>query len=1194
MIEIEYNKNQSIKKLKLLLLKLYLNKIKKLIQFYGINCFFSYAWEDKITKQTPEQIEELKEYLECAGIDVKFDLIDDHQRLASDLVLFKQLILEVDYVILFCSNNLLNKLKSEEYYHIQDEVSCISERYIQEKTIRCQSNNSGNNTRIICLNLGSEKIVYNTKQNLSFEAYRKIEILREISNNFLTKYLKAKDFNNLTEILFELLLYFSPVAVNKGVEYIYKEFLSLIKEIVIKDYSYLHIENYLSCWDKLATKNVVLNISGYLQQQYLNAFSPEYVRVELEAKIIQAPLDIQCCRYDGTVVKDIVYPAINDLLENKLIIISGGFGMGKSILCKHITNLWAKSDPGLLDFKFVFFIEFSNIKESRYPCKNILENPYNEIDIIIKECFKGESYDLILPLLLKINIEHYKDQILWIIDGYNDLDENIPSYLSNILKNIIHSYYVILTKEEHQNNFVYYQLHGFNESAKQKYIKSFFYTQSLAVSINATRLLQFIDYNKIFLGHLTSIPLFLKYICNIWLDYIQDKHTLLDLNLTRLYQEIWLRIIARSFPEYSDAKYAQLSSLKFPILIIREIALNLYIIGSDEFEISTLNKLIKAVLLQYKFEINPKFMLDEILKMKILFKKQGRLKFIDHSLQVFLAAQSFTVDLQKSSCSFHNRLLENIVAKKYTDGGILLYMFVSGLLYNNSQEISTQASKVFWNSVFDGSDLVRFNEIYLGLKCLTETNYEEILKKYQSINFFIVTTIDYMVSYMLKLKLLKSNSYLGDINRLLLDFAKNCNIMNIIINIIDIGCLYRFIKFILLESESARNIMFNWILRLDLNSQRKIIYITKTINKKKYEEINSSKQLLEIAIDCNASRFFQIIKDFIVLHEIFDTEIIDIICGIIINLNDDATVNQKILSDIKRGDFIEFQHNCREVLLSNDLSYAYLNLVHQILNDDAILNQHLKIIKFGTENSLLKKNIDTMIYFNTLNQTSKEDSCCASFLGSYYGQSSDEIYVSSEDFGSDVFSEYDESDYDLSAAVEIDLAPKILDKELFELIEIFHVYNEENFGKIILKRLIFNCCQEKLQILDNKVVIYDKKHGATLESFEIANHNFREACIRLLNIFKRNYFTTPIFDSWNAGEGMQVNSSAVSNFCDYCESKQQKYNQELRQYLDYCLSLRENLNQNGSIASSSISDCMTTIEKPSSFLLINRSLNCFM
>ncbi|MBU1668125.1 NACHT domain-containing protein [bacterium] len=216
------------------------------------------------------------------------------------------------------------------------------------------------------------------------------------------------------------------------------------------------------------------------------------------------------------------------LSETPKLLIYGDAGIGKTTLCKYIAYKWVKDK--LTKFDYVIYLPL-RVWESKGLAGAIKDYYYNEEE--------NRSFELI------DNIHNYSQDILFLFDGYDELNEKKKSDLKqNHLPKLEN--YIIVSRpigynENEFNIDKAYQSIGYLPNDISEYIDKFFDSSQQNLDLK-----HFLEQNTS-IAYLAHIPLILEIICVLWK---QKKSKLSDsMTMTELYREVVESILAKHFEQ---------------------------------------------------------------------------------------------------------------------------------------------------------------------------------------------------------------------------------------------------------------------------------------------------------------------------------------------------------------------------------------------------------------------------------------------------------------------------------------------------------------------------------------------------------------------------------------------------------------------------------------------------------------------
>lgn len=423
----------------------------------------------------------------------------------------------------------------------------------------------------------------------------------------------------------------------------------------------------------------------------------------------------------------------NDMLsvfeKNEKILILGKAGMGKSALCKNIIYQFASNELWQQRFKWVFYIPLRNLNEVRYPKT---ESIYREIDIIFKECLPMND-----PILKNLIYEEVDtENILWLLDGYHELQEPVPIHLEKVLKKLLEKKNVIITSRHHESISKLdvnkrLEIKGFKPENIEDYVRSFFYNET----DESENLLEFLKDSK--KEEVAHAPISLELICNIW-KWDKKKITQQNsLTITKLYKDISLWLMHRFLSE----KGYKVVDLEDEHRVWRRLFEEVSALEKIAFYLMERNQL---VLTHKEFEtIVPNIKKDKSLYVDIIdirllalmgSPENHNYEFVHQSFQEYFAARYIVKSLQLPLDNIeYKRVVNFIKSQKYTEFNQLLFNFTSGLL-----DAESKFAKIYWENIHSYPiDVTGIKHICLLLSCLQETDCDVIFSICPNIKEYI-------------------------------------------------------------------------------------------------------------------------------------------------------------------------------------------------------------------------------------------------------------------------------------------------------------------------------------------------------------------------------------------------------------------------------------------------------------------------
>ncbi|CAF2846162.1 unnamed protein product [Rotaria sp. Silwood2] len=212
-------------------------------------------------------------------------------------------------------------------------------------------------------------------------------------------------------------------------------------------------------------------------------------------------------------IKDIFETCKN---QKKQVLVFGRAGIGKSTFCRYVAYKWATGSYWP-QYELLAFIPLRRLTTNRYPLLPPGQS-YSLIDLVKTEVF---PYDLSEKdkILLK---KHYDTKkILWILDGYDEIVQNVPHHLEGLFEQLLKTPHHILTSRPYLNTLSYnvqMEITGFIDQNIIKYVEQFFDQMKDELddaSIQSEKLLSFLQSNASIWG-VAHIPINLELICSLW------------------------------------------------------------------------------------------------------------------------------------------------------------------------------------------------------------------------------------------------------------------------------------------------------------------------------------------------------------------------------------------------------------------------------------------------------------------------------------------------------------------------------------------------------------------------------------------------------------------------------------------------------------------------------------------------------
>ncbi|CAF1488706.1 unnamed protein product [Adineta steineri] len=432
--------------------------------------------------------------------------------------------------------------------------------------------------------------------------------------------------------------------------------------------------------------------------------------------------------------------------QEKKVLVFGRAGIGKSTFCRYITYQWAIGSYWP-EYELLALIPLRRLTADRYPPLSNGQN-YSLIDLVKKEIFSynlSESEDK----LLKKHFDAKKT--LWILDGYDELVQNIPSHLECLFEQLLKTPHHILTSRPYQNALAYHvqmEITGFTDKNIERYVKQFFeqIKDELDNSLNRSqKLFTFLQANPSIWG-VAHIPVNLELICSLWSneEFIETK----ELTITSLYTEMveWL---CRRYLSVPNKKIQNISKDDVNQRCEKELAFleNLAFNGMKSSTIILRPNLLRKALNEENVSLHNH---PHILNMGILksFKKQGidtQIEtdkdhyFVHLSFQEYFAGRYLIKALKDSST--HQEEIKFIQREKYNQRYALVFTFLSGL---SSEDDANTCLDIFWELILTPPiDLFGIRHMQLVISCIEETSSQSTIPQHTLLIEWIVECIHY-------------------------------------------------------------------------------------------------------------------------------------------------------------------------------------------------------------------------------------------------------------------------------------------------------------------------------------------------------------------------------------------------------------------------------------------------------------------
>ena len=412
--------------------------------------------------------------------------------------------------------------------------------------------------------------------------------------------------------------------------------------------------------------------------------------------------------------------------EEKQTLVFGRAGIGKSTLCRYIAYQWAKGS-NWSQYELLALIPLRNLTTNRY-CPLPPGQDYSLIDLVKNEVFSYELTDKEEALFRK---QFDPKKTLWILDGYDEIIQNVPAHLGRLFQKLLNTSHHIITSRPYLNTLSYkvqMEITGFTDENIEQYIEQFFFQLKDEIddaNLKCQTLMKFLK-SKPSIWGVAHIPVNLELICSLCSN--QDWSDKERLSITVLYSMItvWL---CRRYLKADNSKILQLPNKEIHQQCQNELKFleNLAFIAMKKNTIVIRPCLVKEALEKANITIQN---YPHILNIGILksFTKQGvgtqvemekDHYFVHLSFQEYFAAQYLINSFKESSTEEIVKFIEN---QKYNQRYTLVFAFAAGML---SQRDETEGLNIYWDTILGQPlDLVGLRHMELIIVCLEET-FEE-------------------------------------------------------------------------------------------------------------------------------------------------------------------------------------------------------------------------------------------------------------------------------------------------------------------------------------------------------------------------------------------------------------------------------------------------------------------------------------
>ena len=428
--------------------------------------------------------------------------------------------------------------------------------------------------------------------------------------------------------------------------------------------------------------------------------------------------------------------------HEKQVLVFGRAGIGKSTFSRYIAYQWAIGSYWS-EFELLALIPLRRLTSHRYPSSK----SYSLIDLVRNEVFPS---DLTQQEEQELEKKFDPKRTLWILDGYDEIVQSIPSHLESLFKQLLKTPYHIITSRPYLNTLSYdvkMEIIGFTDENIHNYVHTFFDHMKDELddaTLKQVSLLKFIRSNPSIWG-VAHIPMNLELICSLWSN--EGLSETGRLTVTRLYLRMTQWLCRRYLKtQGSDIQYISANQ------VYQQCQEELSFIENLAFQAIESNTiLIRPDLLEKASNqtgITPKKYRD-ILKMGILksvnqsgtgtqVETDKGHYFVHPSFQEYFAARYLMNALQKSQ---DNECIKFIQYHKYNQRYTLVFSFIAGLLGDND---TRSHINLFLHTLSESPiDLVGIRHMQLILACMEEIQDKSVLSQHSILSEWIAKCLKY-------------------------------------------------------------------------------------------------------------------------------------------------------------------------------------------------------------------------------------------------------------------------------------------------------------------------------------------------------------------------------------------------------------------------------------------------------------------
>ena len=438
-------------------------------------------------------------------------------------------------------------------------------------------------------------------------------------------------------------------------------------------------------------------------------------------------------------VKDLFKYCKNQLRQ---VLVFGRAGIGKSTFCQYVTHEWARGELWP-EYDLVVLFPLRLLTETR--CRPLS----SLVDVVAKEYFpddlKKEEKEILTNQL-------NRSKVLWVLDGHDEIVQNVPPHLEGLFKQMLKSPHHIITSRPHSNtlsNRVQMEITGFTDENISQYLTKFFNQIEEELddaSSQAEKCLQFLKVNSRVWG-IAHIPVNLELICSIWSD--TDWSETKNMTMTTLYDNLtdWLcgRCLIKQTSSIEITKEDIHEEYRKELEFLETLAFTAMVNNTVLIRKEPLQKAMKET--QCSLRTNPQMLNIGILKSYDSgvtgnrFESDKHHYFVHLSFQEYFAARYVCKALKNPA---DQRVMRLIQTQKYDRHLALMFTFASGLLTNANDEATLNR---YWDLLHNKCrDLIGFRHLQLLIPCIDEGRCSDSIGKKDQLIDYITNWIYYILS----------------------------------------------------------------------------------------------------------------------------------------------------------------------------------------------------------------------------------------------------------------------------------------------------------------------------------------------------------------------------------------------------------------------------------------------------------------